>query len=348
MQIPEVAVGAIVGALIAAVVALLTIFLKDYLIPILTEKRNARSKRKETFHRYASPIILSSKSLLFRIKEIFYRGNFLLETAPKNDFNEYKFISTLYRLCALIGWIHASKIELSFIEVEKNEDFKKIETALENFEKSLADGHHVEQSVLEQVCIICNIDLTNIDLKKKKKFAIEIENKINKYCCDESVSITEKLSENSKLNLASEVCDFICSQVGCALISRQVLEEKKQTIVKEMSRVEAFLYRDWQSAIGDIMLKRADKDSIRKFDIIGYKDFEKLYFSKDDDDIKWILRTKKLFYNLDTSKENRFDDRIQQLRKVYNATYQILTTFSSINKGRVDLTERVLEELEKL
>ena len=348
MKIPDIAIGAIIGALIAATVALLTILLKDYLIPILTERRTAKGRRKETFRRYASPIIIASKSLLFRIKEVFRRGNFLLANAPKNDFNEYKFISTLYRLCALIGWIQASKIELSFIEVEKNEDFKKIELALEQFEKSLADGHHVEQSVLEQICVLCNISLDKVSLDKKKKIAIEIENKINESCCRESVSITEDLSDEQKSSLVSEVCNLICLNINCALIPSQVLKEKVQTIAKEMSRVEAFLYRDWQSAIGDLMLKKADKDSNRKFEVIGYKDFETLYFSEDKEIIKWIKRVKKLFYNLDISIDNRFDDRINQLRKVYAATYEILKTFSLINKGRVDISQSAIENLKNL
>lgn len=348
MKIPDIALGAIIGALIAALVSLLTIWLKDYLIPILNDKRSERKRRRETFKRYAGPIIFASSSLLYRIKEMFRRGNFLLESAPKNDFNEYKFISTLYRFCSLIGWIRASKVELSIIEVDKSEDFKRIENALDQFEKSLADGQHVEQSVLEQVSLIFNLNIRQIGDRQRKKIAIEVENKINAACFICSVDVAEQIPKEKKIELAKDVCDLICQGIGCDQIEENRILDNLTTAIKEMSRVEAFIYRDWQSAIGDLMLKKADKESNKKFDIIGYREFEAYYFSDDEEIQKWIKRVKKLFYNLDTSVENRFDDRVSQIRKIYDAAFDILVTFSRINSGPVDISKNSIEKLRQL
>ena len=97
-------IGALVGSAIAALVAIFTIMVKDYLIPVLAEKREASRTRRLTFKKYANPLIVCSIALLYRLKEVFSnRGQFLLADAPRNEFNRYKYVSTVYRLCALLG-----------------------------------------------------------------------------------------------------------------------------------------------------------------------------------------------------------------------------------------------------
>lgn len=348
IKIPDVAIGAITAALIGAVVALLTIGLKDFLFPIISENRIRRNKQKETFRRYASPIAIASTSLLYRLKEVFVRGTFLLESAPKNTFNEYKYISTMYRFCTLLGWIRASKLELSILEVTKDKDYQKIQNSIETFEKSLADGHHVEDSVLEQIIKELSINFSKVSGNSKRKIAVEVENLVHHFCYVGNSDTPEKLTSERQHELAFQVSNLICTRINCVPVIEKVIKEKVQTLMKEMSRIEVYIYRDWQSAIGDLMLKKAEKDSFRKYEVIGYKEFEALCFANDTEAKKWLKRVEKLFNNLDISVENRFDGRIELLRKTYNSTYLLLKAFSDVHPGPVNISKSALEQLRSL
>jgi hypothetical protein len=345
LKIPDTAFGVIVAAFIAASVAVLTILTKDLWFPILTEKRNSKAKRKQTFKKYANPLMVSSVALLYRIREIFYRGYFLLDEAPKNFYNNYKYVSSVYRLLAVIGWIRASKIELSHIEVEKDDDYKQIEKAIFEFEKSLADGEHIEQSVLENLSKHWNLEIANISNEEKRKLGVSIENAIDKFCFKENIEIPLLLTEGSKKDLAKTVSDLICSKINCTKIGNEIINETINTAVKEMSRVEAWIFRDWQSALGDMMIKKAANDTDRKFEVIGYKEFEQIYFSQEPENRKWIERIDRLFKNLDVAIADHFDSRAQQFKNIYKATYELLNAYSKVKTNSVDLTSDALSNL---
>lgn len=296
-KLPDAAKGAIIGAfigsIIAALIGLLTIFLKDFLIPIFSERRTDKKSKNRTFNNYAQPIAISSISLLYRIKEIFYRGHFLLDGAPKNNFNTYKYISSVYRLCVLMAWIRAAKIELSNISVNSSKDYLAISNALNQFEKSLADGEHIEQSVLEQLSKLWNINLSKLTTLDKKLLGIEIEKLIDEICYLENTEYPFLLTDENKLKLASTVSERICEKVKCGKISDNNLKDTISFSIKEMTRVEALIYRDWQSAIGDLMLKKSIKESERKFDVIGFKEFEEIWYDENPTSKKWITRIDK-------------------------------------------------------
>ncbi len=340
--------GALVGSSIAAVIGIITILTKDYLIPILTERRVSKNLSKRTFRKYANPLILSSISWLYRIREIFYRGHFLLDTTPRNLFNQYKYISSLYRLCVLIGWIRASKIELSLVEVKSSKDYRLIDAAIFDFEESLANGEHIEQSVLEHLGRIWGLDVSKLVPIEKKKLGVSIENFIDKHCFEQNVEVPTLLTDEKKLELAYDVCDLICGRANCSKIARKVIGESLQTSIKEMSRVEGLLYRDWQSAIGDLMIKPAISGSDRKFEVVGFKEFEQMFHSEELETKKWFDRINRLFRNLDVEVEERFDARTLQLKNVYKATYKLLEAYSKVQMGNIDITKNALTNLKEL
>jgi hypothetical protein len=348
LKIPDAAIGAITAASIGAIISILTILTKDFWFPILTEKRSSKAKRRQTFRKYANPLMMSSIALLYRIKEIFYRGYFLLDATPKNFYNNYKYVSSIYRLLALIGWIRASKIELSHIEVESTDEYKQIEKAISAFEKSLADGEHIEQSVLENLSKHWNLQIANISKEEKKKLGVNIEKAVDEFCFKENVEIALLLSDEGKKGLAKEVCDLICTTLKCSKIDKEVINETVRTTIREMSRVEAWIFRDWQSALGDMMIKKASSDTDRKFEVIGFKEFERLYNSSEPEDKKWIERIDRLFKNLDVSIDDRFDARTLQFRNIYDATYVLLEAYSKVKTSEIDLAGDALKDLKQL
>lgn len=283
-------IGAIIGALITVTVAIFTVFVKDYLIPLTAEKRTQRNKRKEAFKGYSNPLILSSISFLYRTKEIFDSGDFLLATTPKNVYNEYKYISTLYRLCVLLGWIRAIKIELSHIEVKNTKEFDKIEKSLFEFEKSLADGDHIELSRLEHLCKLWLIDYASVPQNIKKYLGTQVEILIDVATFGENIETPDRLRSRSKTKLIKEVANLICEETGFPTISQDLLKTTSAEAIQEMSRIECWIYRDWQSAIGDLMIKSNNLGMARKYDALSFLEFENLCFNGDSSSRKWLRR----------------------------------------------------------
>lgn len=115
-----------------------------------------------------------------------------------------------------------------------------------------------------------------------------------------------------------------------------------------MSRIEAWIFRDWQSAFGDMMIKKVTNDTNRKFEIIGYKEFEQIFFSEDPENKKWIERINRLFKNLDVSIEDRFDSRTQQFKNIYSASYKLIVACSKVKTSNIDFTSDALENLKEL
>ncbi len=302
-------------------------------------------KRNETFKTYAGPLILTSISLLYRLKEILSnRGDFLKEGHPQNDFNEYKYISTLYRFCNFLGWIRASTIELTYIEVANSEEYQKIENVIVSFQSVLADGQDVELAVLEDICRLWKIYTGSISQPVKSKLGFEIEKLIDVHCFAEKKDIVSQISSQEQLKLARNINHLICTETDHTAATDEALQQSLLDFSKETSRTLGLIYRDWQSAIADIVIIKTN-DQIRKFDVTSYKDFENLYLSQDKDTRKWLGRLNKLFKNFDVTVDDRFDGRTKQLRGIYQAVYAILKSFSTIKTSNVDIVKQTISKL---
>lgn len=335
-------VAAFVGAGIAAIIALMTIGLKDYILPLLTETRAAKKLRKYTFGKYGNPLIVSSVSLLYRLKEILdNRGYFLHPNAAKNPFNEYKRISTLYRLCALLGWLRASALELSYVQVGNNKHFQRIQNAMQEVERSLADGHHVEKSRIEEVAKLLGFNLAK---KQIGDLGYRTEIIMHRYCEAGNVSLANRLAAEQQYQLVKEIADFLSEYMNKPFVEDGLLRSKIDLCIREMSRIETYLYRDWQYAIGDFMIRATNNES-RKYEVVGYKEFEEMYNSTEEDTQKWIKRVRRLFDDLDTTIKERFDNRTEQLYGLYAATYKLLQAVSTIKTSNINIAKKAFEDL---
>lgn len=344
-NLSETVKAAIIGAAIGAIVALISMLFKDWLFQLLSESRKSKKERNDTFKKYANPIILSSVSLAFRIKEIFEnRGYFLLDNAPKNTFNKYKYISTLYRICSLLGWIRASKKEISFIEV-KQKKFKSIEDALQKLENSLADGTHIEISRVEHLCREWNLNYGSLNSETKKKLGIEIEHIFRQYIFEKNVQLPTELDNEEQVKLLKAIADFICRETKNENLEIELIREKQKTTIKEISRRENWIYRDWQLAIGDLMIVEVENMS-RKYDIIGYGDFECLYETAPEPQRRWIERVDNMFRNLNVFIDDRFDARGLQLKNAYVSVLDIIEAHVSI-QGYTCISKETLNVLRK-
>ncbi len=331
----------IISALIGAGVAAISIISKDYVLEIIKEKRKTKQTKYQTFKLYSNPIIRSAESLCWRLKEIFeQRGAFLLESESRNEFFEYKYVSTNYRLGVMIGWIRAIYREFAYIDTTESEGNREIENSFLEFQKSLADGQHIELSILKELCNCWNISLSNLSNEKQAKLAVKIEDLLFNIIKDNKIILANKLSKEEQIQLLQSIADTICKTAKCTKINTDVIIETKNRAINEISRNETWIYRDWQNAIGDLMLKNLENSS-RRYDLIGYGDFEELFYTGN----KWLLRQKRLFDNLNVEIDDRFDARVGQLKRLYKASIAILVVFNQFNEKQETISRESINKL---
>jgi len=265
------------SALIAAVVTLLTGWLRDFLSKSWSDKRESKKSAAEVFRRYADPLVKSTSSLYWRLDEMTSRNgrsSFLVAKEPRSTFDEYKLKSTYYRLATVLGWLSILRRELSFFRTYDQRRIGDIDIAISNFEKSLADGHEVEMRRLHGLQQLWNIPRID-DADKEEAVAIAVDD-INLLRLHEKSQISvQSLDNASQIALCSEISNIITCKFNKAKIQAGILKETHERSIAQIDIKEAWLYRDWQTAIGDMMIRKADSD-IRIFEIVGYGEFEEM------------------------------------------------------------------------
>lgn len=333
----------LIGIAGTLVVTGISIFVKDFVLEILKEKRTHKQSQLSTFKHYANPVIKSSETLCWRLREILsQKGAVLLDSNSKNEFFRYKYISTLYRICAVIGWLTAIKKEYAYIDPASKKSSAKIEDALYSFRKSLADGQHMELSILIELTEIWNINIDSIDQKEKALLAVHIEKIAYSYIDKHEILTAKDLDGDEQSIMLKEISNKICSYVKCPKLSKSLLKETKERIITELSRIEAWIYRDWQNAIGEVMLSTI-QNGTRRFDIIDYGTFESLYNNEE----RWIQRVERLVADLDVSIDEKYDARINQLKNIYASCIELIEAFDSVNKQSGTIREESFNQLIK-
>jgi hypothetical protein len=314
--------GAVVGGLAGAIATLLTGVLRDFVAKWWSDRREDRRSADEVYRRYAEPLAAAATSLMWRLNEIFGgdgRASFLLAREHKTDFEDYKLRSTYYRLAALLGWLRALRRELSFLRLAGKHRIDIIEDAIDNLERSLADGHHVElqrlQGLLLQIWALPSIT----DERLRLRLAVDLENCVKRALQNEPVASPLDLSEDRQLTLCRDCATLICTSAKFARVSDDVVAETRSRAIRQIAIREAWLYRDWQAAIGDLVLRESTAGS-RRFDVIGFGEFEAMILGPTPDQFRLLSRIGALFHDVNLDHEDPFDARPETLKKLFHAT----------------------------
>lgn len=146
---------AVLGAIVTTVGNLLATTLKEYFFARSFETWKTRRELQAVYRKYRDPLILSLIELLLRMREIIYGqiGDFLdtqlLATDPPNMlenhsgdhyFRRYKLISSIYRLCALLGWLELYRREVTFLDSGHHQTNARFERLVRGMRSALADG----------------------------------------------------------------------------------------------------------------------------------------------------------------------------------------------------------------
>lgn len=338
-------------SLIGVVSALLTILLKDVGFHFWKEARADRKTAIEVYRSYSDPLLSASMSLFWRLRETLVdtgRGAYLKTSGSSSYFDNYKFESTLYRLAVLIGWVRAYGRELTFLSLAGDQYLKPLTEALSRFEGALADGAHVEIQRVKSVSVLWEIPIPT-DGKELSRISVKVE-RILKSAGSAEDGAHRLLMESENADqeqVCRKIADYLCDEAKINQISDLIISETTARAVRSLSIREAWLYRDFQSGIGDIMICEVSGAN-RRFDVIGFRDFETLLNSDDEEVTRWMDRLRRVFDRLDISGADKFDARVLMLEHTFLATTDILIALTEIDTGRTAFAKKTMEEAKRL
>lgn len=145
-----------IAGVAAALGALGGHLLKELLPAMALEDWRAKRQLAQVFRKYRDPIVLSAVELAHRLGEVEreYPTGFLSSDVAASSpatpasrtredpyFLKYKLDSTVYRLCAFLGWLELYRLEIVFLDSGKSGLNKKVDALLKKFRSALADGH---------------------------------------------------------------------------------------------------------------------------------------------------------------------------------------------------------------
>ncbi len=316
------AAAAMLAALVGAAVAIL--IPRWQRAKTLLDKRHDQSQTvRDVVWQYAAPLRREVDSLKWRLEEIIQDrpATYLLPDAPKSVYVEYKRVSTLYRIAAVFGWIRALRKERSYLNPAMDAESQLIEQRINDLEKAFADGQHVELIRLNELIRLWSIPAGNHpDVKTQSALGAELD-----LCLDNALVNTKKervseLDDSAQLTLCKSAAALL-SQHLKVMIPDRLVEAERLRAIEYFNIREAYIYRDWQAAIGEMMMVPVSGAN-RRFDVMGFGEFEKRYLAGLVDashvDRLWMSRLESIILNLDLRHTSIFDARQEQIRIVFD------------------------------
>jgi hypothetical protein len=343
--------GALAIALITASLTLVGIVLKDLLFKILEERRAEKKIELAVYERYSKPLAASANHLLHRLHEMLLTENRPVFLKPRGvamgagpAFWAYKKLSTLYRLAALMGWIRACRREFSYLPLAEKEGNDSIGRAIDAFEKALADGSWVEGERVRRLCDIWHICDSNRLETSPEIFAavgVRVDNMIyqqSEMYPDEDI---RSLDDAAKEDICRKVAGLLAEGLNTNHVDRVVMQKTWPDAFNVIAMREAWIYRDWQAAIGDLMLVSNIGES-RKFEVIGYGSFEQICEAANPFQRRWIDRLSEIFDGVDLEIEDRFDARPRQLRTILRATAELVIALHRVQGEQTIISQAAI------
>jgi hypothetical protein len=126
---------AVLAALVTTAGNLLATVLKDFFLSRSFERWKERLTRNAVYRKYRDPIVLAAQELESRLSHIcesyppdYLRAEVLDAAVPEVGINSsddpyykrYRLLSTVYRLCAFLGWLELYRQEPAFRECARS------------------------------------------------------------------------------------------------------------------------------------------------------------------------------------------------------------------------------------
>lgn len=341
----------LLAALIGLAGVVLGLFVRDVFIQLYLANQKRRQELEDlqssqgresadAVWQYAAPLFRSLESLHFRLKEIIDDGptTYLLHDAPKTSYFEYKRISTIYRLAAVLGWIRGYRKERSYLDPTRDSSSSDVEKAIAFVEGALADGQHIEAQRFQELVRIWGVQTDRIpDIATQERIAAELDVVPDEILASANKLSISELHHSQQLALCKKCAALIAARLNVEIPENVVAAEVKRAIIF-LDIKEAYIYRDWQAALGDLMLTAIPSAS-RRFDVIGFGEFEARYMaakaSPTSTDKIWFDRLESLVFGLDMRVAGIFDARREQVRKLQRTANELKNILAKrLEEGR--------------
>ena len=187
-------------------------------------------------------------------------------------------------------------------------------------ESGLADGQHIEIRRLAELCEIWKVPNELLTRVEAKRIAAEVDGVLHEYLAESNCLTASDLDSDKKRELALHLSNLLSDRLNVD-IPPALVSERVESAMLYFGIKESYLYRDWQAALGDLVL-RDSKGTDRHFDVIGFGEFEDRYIAAkrsvgdENLDRRWFDRVETLFHDLDITRTGMFDARRDQLRKL--------------------------------
>jgi hypothetical protein len=243
------------AAIITAVVTVTSIFLKDLLVTAwLNRKKAPRCVSGSPALR--GPLGSAATSLIYRHNEILNspeRGAYFRANAPQNSYNLHKRLSTVYRIAAVIAWIRAIRREQSYLRTSGRAAATNVHDALNSFEAALADGPCVETERLRRFAQLWNRTLP-ADGADVERRGVLPEQTTDKACAQLGIPDCAAATSDRREHLCRAVASILSRELKAESIPEAIVRETCEQGFQILKIREAWIFRDWQAGIGDLML----------------------------------------------------------------------------------------------
>ena len=340
------ALAALVGGLISGILGPL---LKDVFIQRWNERRSDQKLRGQIEQNYFAPLSASAEKLIWRMSEILIsqRSHFLmLKTNPK-DFSQYKRLSTLYRIAALLGWIRAINLELSALPRGGFGITSPVFKALSKVQSAMADGHGVEERRIRSFCKACDINISALAGDQLSSLAASFEVAMYAIAGDELRDNHHHLLNSTVLHqefICRSLLQFLADKGLVCSLNEEQFRSVLESLVGCLGYREALIYREWQDAIGDAVIVKDEYSTARKYRIISFEEFERLLVSGT---FNWVKPLRKFIEDVDFESLDLMDERPKHLHDLTKGVAEVLVAISDSSQG-VLVNPTALERAQKM
>lgn len=336
--------GEVLTTIVGIVTGLILAFVSSYVIPLLITKREKAERKRDIYERYAQPLAADSANLLWRFNEILFgqRAHYLREDAPATPYNEYKVISTCYRIAVLLGWIRAIRLEQSYLLFGDEATFDQVREAVTSIEIALADSPPVEIETVNKLARLWGIELPS-ESEKVNCIAAEVSAELQHLLAECRLTRYEQfveLEESQRRRIVRIVADAITRKIHRQPLAEPHISETCAEALAYITVKQAWIYREWQQAIGNLMIREVT-GAVRRFDIVGYEDFEKTVRDGESEKRVLLMRLRDMVVGIDLARPAAADYRLTQLRLLASAVARLICAIEKIQFDRKILDERV-------
>lgn len=222
-------------------------------------------------------------------------------------------------------------------DAQPDRSVDSMRSSIARLQQSLAEGGHVEVARARRLAELWKLTLPD---GREEAAGRKVDAALKRFMHASGRARPEDLDSTMRSDLLASISGALSGVADSAVPTGLVASTKREAL-DVLSTREAWLYRDWQSAIGHHMLE-VPEGSPRRFDVKGYRAFTDLASQGSASDRAWLERISELTVDLDVSRDETVDARVAQLKGVYLALAGLIAEFHDAEPAQSSVGETTL------